>query len=164
MIRSGEGVTVLVRRASAGDVGPISVLAQAIQAFHAATLPHLFKPAGPEVFPPSAARASLQHPDHFLHVAEDDGQIVGYIQAEVQREAETTLKYGRELVYIRQMGIASTHQRRGIGRLLLDVVRRDADSRGITTITLTVYTANLGAREFYSQYGFSPYREDWHLG
>ena len=146
-----------------GDREGIAALAQSVQALHAATLPHIFKPAGPDVYPATAVRASIDQSDHFLHVAVDGQRVVGYVQAEVQREPETALKYSAESVYIRQMGVDTAYQHRGIGRQLLDAVRRDVADCGITTIALTVYAVNDVAREFYLGYGFVPYREDLRL-
>lgn len=154
---------VEVRRARLEDAESVAALAQSVQALHAATLPTVFRPAGPDVFPPAAMRASLARSDHLLYVAVDNGSVIGYVQAEVQHEPETALKHSAELVYIRQMGVAAAYQRQGVGRQLLDAARCEAADRGLTTIVLTVYAANEAAREFYLGYGFAPYREDLRL-
>ena len=153
-----------IRNARPNDAEAVAALAQATQALHAAALPNIFKPAGPDTFPPAAVRAVLNRPDHVLYVAADAGRVVGYIHAEMQREPETALKYRSEVLYVRQMGVAAAHQRREIGRQLLDTIRREAVGRGLTTLMLSVYTANPVARAFYLRYGFVPYREDLRLG
>ena len=74
-------------------------------------------------------------------LAEEDAQVVGFI-------AMLDNKVGG-------LFIDPAHQRRGIGRQLLDHARSVRDG----PLTVHVFKANLVARRFYERYGFSAVRE-----
>lgn len=152
-----------IREATADDGEAMAALARAMQALHAAALPHVFKPVESDAYPAAVVQAWFGAPDRFCYVAMDEGAVVGYVRAEVRYEPETPLKYSSTIVYVRQLAVAATHQRRGIGRQLLDTIRRRAAARGLRTITLNFYAFNEQARTFYARYGFTSYREDLRL-
>lgn len=152
-----------IREAGTDDVEAIAELARAMQALHADALPHIFKPVEPDAYPAAVVQAWFSTPDHFCYVATDKGEVVAYTHAEVRHEPETPLKYSTTTMYVRQLAVADTHQRRGIGHRLLDTVREKASARGLTRITLRFYAFNDQARAFYVQYGFTRYREDLDL-
>src|SRR4051794_33048143 len=85
---------------------------------------------------PRLTRAFLDDPRHHLTVAREDGVVVGMVTAVdyVHPDKEPQL-------WINELGVAPSHQKRGIGRLLLDAVLELGRSLGCTE-------AWLGTEEF----------------
>ena len=80
---------------------------------------------------------------HYL-VAVEDERIVGYAglgSAGSDADVET-------------LAVAPGHQRRGLGRLLLDALVDEAWRRGCTAVLLEVRADNPGAQELYRRAGF----------
>ncbi len=57
--------------------------------------------------------------------------------------------------YIANIAVASRHRSQGLGRKLMDDLRRRLRSQGIDQIVLDVRTANAQAIRFYEKYGFT---------
>jgi ribosomal-protein-alanine N-acetyltransferase len=79
-------------------------------------------------------------------VARSDGEVVGY--------AGLMLQVGEG--HITTIGVAPGWQRRGIGRLLLLRLARNAIERGADDLTLEVRVTNSGAQALYYEFGFAP--------
>jgi ribosomal protein S18 acetylase RimI-like enzyme len=97
----------------------------------------------------AATAAFLADPRHHLAVAIDDGVVVGFASAVVYVHPD---KPQPEL-WINEVGVAPTHHRRGIGRLVmtavLDVGRRERCSEA----WVLADRSNTGAQEFYASLG-----------
>jgi ribosomal protein S18 acetylase RimI-like enzyme len=148
-----------VRRATDDDADALSLLNTEIQALHANALPSRFKSPGPETCPPEAMMALLGLPENHFFVAEADGTAVGYVYAEIVRRPETTINHAYELVYVHHLYVRPAYQRRGVGRALLDAVRKAGVDLGISRLAVDVWTFNEGARAFFRSYGLQSYNE-----
>jgi ribosomal protein S18 acetylase RimI-like enzyme len=97
----------------------------------------------------AATAAFLADPRHHLAVAIDSGVVVGFASAVVYVHPD---KPQPEL-WINEVGVASTHQRRGLGRellhALLDVARRE----GCSEAWVLADRSNTGAQDFYASLG-----------
>ncbi len=56
--------------------------------------------------------------------------------------------------HLGNIAVAPAHQRRGIGRFLLETLVREADAAGDVSITLEVRPSNFAAQELYRVFGF----------
>jgi ribosomal protein S18 acetylase RimI-like enzyme len=148
-----------VRPAESRDAAAVAGLAQEVHAMHAAALPAVFQPPGARVLTPSDVERLAGRPGHLLLVAVRADAVVGYAHAEVQAEPETAYKRARTVLYLHAMGVAAAHRGHGIGRALLDAVRRAAAARGIPEVSLDVYAFNTATRAFYRREGFVTFRE-----
>src|SRR5262249_47828651 len=61
---------VIVREATEADAGSISSLNTDVQAAHASAVPWLFKPAGPDTFPPDVVALLMDEPGNLVFIAE----------------------------------------------------------------------------------------------
>lgn len=77
-------------------------------------------------------------------VAELDGELVGFLLA---------TKSGREL-YIRELSVSSTEQRKGVGTDLINAVI-EASRDAVERVTLTTFRDVPWNRPFYERLGFS---------
>lgn len=154
-----EQVKPYVREATVADIDAIVGLGREAHAHHAAALPDMFQPEGPEAFTALDVHALFANPQCLLLVAESAGVPVGYLQAEVQDLPATSVKRASRLLYIRQMGVAATYRGSGVGRALLQAVRDRFPRYGVDRMALDVYVFNKAARRLYKSVGFVPVRE-----
>lgn len=150
---------IVIRKAVEQDAAILGALNADVQAVHAAALPWLFKPAGPEAFPPARVRDILADPDNVIFIAETGGDAAGYAWAQIQERPETPWTYAHDVMYLHHLSVKPACRRRGIGHALVDAVRAAAADAGITRVALDVWTFNEDARAFFRRCGFAAYNE-----
>ena len=80
---------------------------------------------------PSSGLAKLLRSENFLvFVAEEDGAVVGGLTVDILRQYHR----GRPWGYIRDLAVEETHQRRGIGRSLVEAVKAFGRTNGLDDI------------------------------
>lgn len=86
-----------------------------------------------------------------LLVFEDDHtqQVLGYIQAELYLET-----YEEVMFNVLALAVASSAQKRGIGKQLMAKIETIAKERGISQIRLNSGEERLGAHQFYEKLGY----------
>ena len=150
---------VIVRQATEADAGSISSLNTDVQAAHASAVPWLFKPAGPDTFPPDVVALLMDEPGNLVFIAEVESVPAGYVYAEIIDRPETSFNYAYQMIYIHHISVRSALRRQGVGRALLEAVQAEASKRDIHMISLDVWTFNDGARAFFSRSGFTAHSE-----
>jgi ribosomal-protein-alanine N-acetyltransferase len=80
---------------------------------------------------------------HYVVAVEDDA-VVGYAGL---------CDYPDE-AFVQTMAVAASHQRRGVGALLLDDLLAEAARRRKTPVLLEVRADNVPAQQLYRRYGF----------
>lgn len=107
----------------------------------------------PDVFDDSidarAAREFLADPRHRLTVAIDDGVVVGFVSAVVYVHPD---KPAPEL-WINEVGVAPSHQGRGIARRLLASALEDARASGCRVAWVLTDRSNQAAMRLYESGG-----------
>lgn len=152
-------MATVIRRASKHDAATLSALNADVQGVHAAAMPWLFKPPGPDTFPLAAAADILTGPENFVFIAEVDGMPAGYAYAEIIHRPETSFHYAHDLLYLHHITVRPDHRRRGLGGALIDAVQEAAERRCNGFVALDVWTFNEGARAFFRRSGFAPFSE-----
>jgi ribosomal protein S18 acetylase RimI-like enzyme len=152
-------MAILIRRAADRDAATLGMLNADVQALHAAALPWLFKPPGPDRFSPAAVRDLLAEPDNLLFIAEIDGAAAGYAYAEIMEMQETPFIYAHSRIYLHHLSVKPACRRHGAGSALIAAVRGVAAETGIKLIALDVWTFNEEARAFFRRHGFTAYNE-----
>ena len=101
-------------------------------------------------FPPGIAYSKkmlqyfLKLPSADAIVAEDAGQIVGFILTEENPP----------LAHIITLDVAETHRRQGVGSALLAESERNLAARGVRTILLETATDNEAGVAFWQRHGY----------
>jgi ribosomal protein S18 acetylase RimI-like enzyme len=107
----------------------------------------------PDVFddPIDAGRAEefLADPRHHLAVAVDDGSVVGFVSAVHYVHPDKP----RPELWINEIGVAATHQRRGVGTRLLHAVFAVARRLGCAEAWVGTDRANTAAMRLYAAAG-----------
>ena len=148
-----------IRVARPADAEMIASLSAEVQAHHAHALPHLFKPVGPNTFPPAAVRELLDDAERIVLVACADSDVVGYASARIERRAETPFRHSMASLCVQWMGVSSRWRRKGVGRALINALRDAAATRDVASLTLDVWAFNTDACAFYAAVGFRPLRQ-----
>jgi len=95
---------------------------------------------------PEAIHKVYDTPGCFLVLEESEGVVVGCVG--LQYHAET------EVAEVRRMSIAASHQRRGLGSVLIKGVMEHARLHGIQALELGTFSGFVTACKFYEALGF----------
>lgn len=83
-------------------------------------------------------------------VAEGEGGIMGVVSFWIKPD----LAHGDVVVEVPMLVVAEDHRRAGVGKLLVEEVRKQASDHGAGVIELIATSDNNTAREFYRSLGF----------
>ena len=97
----------------------------------------------------SAVQEFLADPRHRLLVALDNNIVVGFVSAVIYLHPD---KPAPEL-WINEIGVAPTHQRQGIGKMLLRNLLDNAKQSGCTEAWVLTDRANVAAMAMYKSAG-----------
>jgi ribosomal protein S18 acetylase RimI-like enzyme len=150
---------MLIRKAVEQDAATLRALNADVQALHAAALPWLFKPPGPDQFSPAAVRDLLADPDNRFFIAEVDGDAAGYAYAQIMEMPDTPFIYTHSRIYLHHISVKPGYRRHGVGSALVAAVREAAAEAGVKLIALDVWNFNEEARAFFRRHGFAAYNE-----
>jgi ribosomal protein S18 acetylase RimI-like enzyme len=104
----------------------------------------------PDVFDdainPLRAAEFLTDPRHHIVVAVDDGWVVGFVSAVHYVHPDKALPE----LWINEVGVATTHRRRGLGRLLLRELLNVARNVGCAEAWVLTDRTNTAAMRLYS--------------
>jgi GNAT superfamily N-acetyltransferase len=95
-------------------------------------------------------------PAAFCHVAEEDGEVVGF--ALWFRNFSTWL--GRHGIYLEDLYVRPSHRGHGLGRALLETLTAIAAERGYGRVEWAVLDWNEPAQAFYRSLGAAP-MDEW---
>jgi aminoglycoside 3-N-acetyltransferase I len=96
----------------------------------------------------------LQKSDFWAFAATCDGGVVGGMTAHILM---MTAFEGSE-IFLYDIAVSPTYQRRGVGRALIDALRKEATRLGVSTMFVPADDEDTGAIEFYSALGGRPRR------
>ena len=99
--------------------------------------------------------SNMENEDSCVLVAADGEHIVGYCQATISKYPPVLVR--EKYVEIFDMAVTEKYQRLGIGRMIIDVLRRWYADKDVDRIELKYLTANKSAEEFWTKMGFKPY-------
>jgi ribosomal protein S18 acetylase RimI-like enzyme len=94
--------------------------------------------------------AYLNEPGHALFVATDADTVVGQARGMIHHSPDEA-----PVLYIDNLGVAPSHQRRGIATRLVGSLREWAKEKGATTVWVATETDNDQAKGFYAALGLS---------
>lgn len=100
---------------------------------------------------PRWAREFFADARHHLIVALEDGWVVGMVSAVDYVHPDKAPQ-----LWINEIGVAPSHQRRGIGRRLLDAMLAHGRTLGCTEAWLGTEETNVPARRLYESVGSAP--------
>jgi GNAT superfamily N-acetyltransferase len=102
-------------------------------------------------FTPQAWQSEFSDPGYAFHLAEDDGEAVGYAKL---GPLKLPVDEARPAILLSQLYVRQDHHGAGIAQHLMDWAFAEAKRRGKEQLYLTVFTDNPRARRFYQRLGF----------
>jgi len=93
---------------------------------------------------PERLRRYLAEPGHLMILAVDDGVVVGQCAAVVHRHPDKVTE-----LYVDELGTATTHQRQGIGRRMIDAMFEWGRELGCEESWLGTELDNVAANALY---------------
>ncbi|MBL8057010.1 MAG: GNAT family N-acetyltransferase [Anaerolineales bacterium] len=114
-----------------------------------AQLEHLAADVFDDPLVPAAAAAFLGDARHHLAVAVDQGQVVGFVSAVHYLHPDKP----RPEFWINEVGVAPSHQARGIGKALLHAVLERARGLGCAEAWVLTERGNVPAQRLYQALG-----------
>jgi len=98
--------------------------------------------------------STLAEDPRLVLVAEEGGELVGYLIFQRQAPSRTPLELPHSWSYISDLYVKPTYRRRGIARSLLQACLGDLRSSGATHVRLSVWSNNPNAIKLYRSAGF----------
>lgn len=102
------------------------------------------------------ATGLLHRKDTLTLVADEDGDVVGYLI--VQKQRRPPVYRHTKVGYISDAFVAHGHRKQGILKRFLDEVHSWCRSEGVTALDVQIFEANQTAIEIYKNMGFHAYR------
>lgn len=96
----------------------------------------------------------LEEPSSWTLIAETEADSQDIIAGVVSFWIKPDLAHGDVVVEIPMLVVSETSRREGVGKLLVEEVRKQAHEHGATVIELIATSDNTTAREFYRSLGF----------
>jgi ribosomal protein S18 acetylase RimI-like enzyme len=90
----------------------------------------------------------VETPEHFLHVIEEDGSVVGYLWLALRDSP------GERVLFVYEVRIAEEARGRGLGRAAMEFAERFAAEQRLGRIELNVMGGNDVARGLYRALGY----------
>lgn len=140
------------------DYDTLATLNEEIQAFHHQIQPDVFKPYDKEAVS-AFFKNTINNENAVAFVAQENDSTMGYILLLIIHFPENPFQYSRSFVLIDQILVLKSHQRKGVGKLLLDATFSFAKAHNIGLVELNHWTQNDGARKFFGRNKFEYYNE-----
>lgn len=102
------------------------------------------------------ATGLLHRRDTLTLVAEDDGELVGYLIASKQRKPP--IYHHTRVAYLSDAYVKDTHRKQGILKRFVDELNEWSKREGITAVDVMLFKNNQMAQDIYQAMGFDPYR------
>lgn len=97
---------------------------------------------------------AVNNPDCDIVIMEVDSKVMAYALVNYEKTIETFDKKSRKLYYIQEIMISDTYQHQGLGKKMIEFLKKDAFQKGYKRIELDVWNFNQNAVNFYKKVGF----------
>jgi len=144
----------IIRPAGDADLPALGRLGAALMRIHYDFDPQRFltPPDQPEAGYAWFLGTQMREPDACVFVAEQDGQVVGYVYAGLEPMSWKELREAAG--FIHDVLVDDAHRRGGVAGALLDAASEWLKSRGAPRVMLWTAERNHAAQRFFEQAGF----------
>jgi len=152
-----------IRQATIDDAKTIAELNTHVQAVHRDALPDMFRPplVDEDIIALYAERIDSE--DAATYIAEDEGQPIGYLYAQVHHRPENPYSYERHYILVDAMSVNPDYYGTGAADMLMQSAKDFAQEHGMNKIVLDVWDFNRRAKRFYEKQGFTTYNHRMQL-
>ena len=144
-----------IREATADDIADLATLLVEVNDLHASALPHIYRRVAADDQTASFLRSLLEEEETRLLVAEEAGQLVGYVALRLSQAPNTPVHVPRRWVIIDAVVVREAFRRRGIGEALMEHAHAWAVEQDIGEVELEVAEFNAAAIALYQKLGYT---------
>ena len=144
---------MITRSVNEKDIPEVARLLMHVHGVHSEKRPDIFK-RGSRKYTDKELKELFKNDLYRIFVAEDGGKIAGYIFCILEVTENDKSLADRKNLYIDDLCVDPSYQRRGVGTLLLERARACAREEKCNSVTLNVWQLNEGAMKFYEKAGF----------
>ena len=158
MQKKADSMEIRIRRAEKKDAKRLCELLETIAELHHNGRPDIYG-AGGAKYDIEAVEEKISREDEIILVAVNEDDItMGYTMSKIiDVKAEGILLPYRKM-YIDDVCVDSAFRKLGIGRLLMDATKKEAENNGCHIAELNVWAFNENAVEFYKNCGMKVQR------
>jgi len=148
-------MNVRIRKMRVGDAGALADLWLEMVLYHAKCDPYWRVKRNSKGGYAEYMRGMLGAPDKIVYVAHEDGEIVGFVLALLDKRSRVFRQAG--VGGIQDLAVTAKWRRKGIGRRLVRKVWGWFEEKGVRTVEVRAATANPLATAFWKSMGFEEY-------
>lgn len=145
---------VSIRKAKESDYEDLDKIYYEVSQMHKRIHPEIFKGEANIHLNKDTYINRLSQPQNHVIVAECNGQVVGFLMAEVV----SGFVPQNHIIHISELGVAEEFRHCNIGTELMNNITNTAKELGCARVELNVYNNNIPAKNFYKKLGFSVQR------
>lgn len=150
----GRDMETRIREATVEDARALSGVLIEVHAPHVAALPAVFQAIHADERTEGLLRDQIGREDGQAFVAEDDGDLVGYVWVRMHDAPALHLFTPRRYAEIDVLVVRASARRRGIGRALVERAHNWAAAQGCSSVQLVVYEFNKEGIRFFERLGY----------
>ena len=154
-LHSVAPMLVTIRNAEDRDAGLLAELGRSVLEMHVAALPAYFRHAEPRALA-DAFRSKLERPEVRAFIANLGEVPVGYAVSAFRERPENAVCLARRVLEIDEIAVSPNYHRRGVARALVEHVRAEARSQGVSEVELTCWVFNTDAHAAFQALDFWP--------
>lgn len=147
-------MSVLIRRAGRRDLESIQVLWQSLREHQVKNDPRLTPSKDGAEIAREHREVILTDPRTGFFVAEEDGELIGFLHAQV--DPNDPIYAPERFGTVVDLFVAEPARRRGVGSQLLDYCREWLDSHNLAELRVATPAGNDAARGFFEARGARP--------
>ena len=149
-----EAGNITVRRATEKDIPRIMELLSQVLEVHAKIRPDIFIP-GTTKYSEAEMAEMLKNEQSPVYAAVTEGdRMMGYAFCQIRKQPFSSTMVPFTSFFIDDLCVDEAYRGAGVGRMLVEHVKKEAAERGCYEITLNVWEGNDSARRFYESMGF----------
>jgi len=145
---------ISIREATERDFEALCLIIEEVDRMHREVLPRRFKPPAGPVREPSYILQAIRAPEVGLFVAQNAGQLVGFVHVIVRETPDVAILVPRRYAVVDSLAVKEGMRRKGVGHALMRKAEAWAAGKGASSVELTVYAFNQAAEQFYEQLGY----------
>lgn len=145
-----------VRYAKRKDLEQVNILRKQLHDLHCTASPDNFQMPFGEKLEQEAA-AMLRDKDGILLVAQQEGDVCGYLYARCRTEPESLYRLTQRYCAVLEMCVDKAVRGQGVGTQLLAFLQDEAAKKGFGHLKLNVWQFNAAASAFFEKQGFTTY-------
>ena len=147
-------MTVMVRRAGRRDLSELQTLWEQLREIETKADPRLALSTGADRFVAEHREVILADPRSALFVAENQGDLVGYLHAQIDPNDPI---YARERYgTVVDLFVSESHRRQGVGSQLLHYCREWFEGQNLSEYRVATSVHNPAAQKFFEHHGALP--------